>query len=111
MLVQEEAEEADTADEEYVSAVEGPLPPAAAAGAWLSGRTEKCDQFVNQAMQEMGNINICERAALRVVCAVQVLCGCAAECCWQVVRSGARAGCVLLSKDGLWAALIQHLVN
>lgn len=69
--MQEEAEEAEEADEEYVSAVEGPLPAAAAAGASLSGRADKCDQFVNQAMQEMGNINICRRT----MCA---LCGCCA---------------------------------
>ncbi|PRW44859.1 Serine carboxypeptidase 24 isoform B [Chlorella sorokiniana] len=46
-------------EEVYVSAVEGPLPGAAAAAASLGGRrAEKCDEFVNRAMQEMGNINI-----------------------------------------------------
>lgn len=42
----------------YVSAVEQPLrstphPP-------LGSKAEKCDRFVEQAMEEMGSINICE---------------------------------------------------
>lgn len=49
---QEEGEDA------YVSAVDAPLPVGAVPP--LGSRAEKCDEFVNRAMQEMGNINICE---------------------------------------------------
>ena len=96
----------------YVSAVEGPLP--AALKAPLGGKAEKCDEFVNRAMQEMGNINICESdgwlpGCCRVVnvhacdCACYRLAGCHAlqPCLWlhgcgrnilQVGRSGACTG-------------------
>lgn len=46
-------------EDAYVSAVDAPLPAGSAPP--LGSRAEKCDEFVNRAMQEMGNINICER--------------------------------------------------
>lgn len=52
-------------EEGYVSAVEGPLP--AALKAPLGGKAAKCDEFVNRAMQEMGNINICASVGRLVV--------------------------------------------
>ena len=53
-------EEEEDGEDAYVAAVEGPLPGRAGAAAErLGGRAARCDEFVNQAMQEMGNINIC----------------------------------------------------
>ena len=56
----------DGGGSEYVSAAEGEQRlrsrrPAAAVGS----REEKCDRFVQRAMEEMGGINICERRRSR----------------------------------------------
>ena len=52
-----QGEEAAEAEEVFVSAAE---EAGAAAAPPLEGRAKKCDRFVNQAMEEMGGINICE---------------------------------------------------
>jgi hypothetical protein len=44
----------------YVSAVEGPVQQSLP-GSKKDRRAKKCDRFVEQAMEEMGGINICER--------------------------------------------------
>ena len=88
-----------------MSAVEGPLP--AALQAPLGGKAAKCDEFVNRAMQEMGNINICASVG-RLVVERRAACqaaGCGASMGVAGVLEGLAVCCPCYLVAQLWPPL------
>ena len=91
LLPQGEEPAGPEAEDVYESAAEV-ADAAAAAALPLAGRSKKCDRFVNQAMEEMGGINICEHLLHAMQCSF-----CASR------RTERSARCMQLCA-GRWAA-------